>query len=500
MIRPRPSCIQYFIGFVLLLTFAGTACAAPTVIFFNTTGTTSWTVPSGVTAVDYLVVAGGGGGGYYGGGGGAGGVITGALTPVSGSVTVMVGAGGAGSTNPNTRGQNGGNSVFGSFIAIGGGGGGSSNNISGSNGGSGGGAAAIATPGSGTPGQGHNGGSGDTPGGSGNLFGGGGGGAGAAGGNGVRGSSGGAGGTGIVSTITGVSLTYAGGSGGGARSGTGGTGGTGGGGAGGVGANPGINGTPNTGGGGGGGGENMRGGSGGSGIVIIRYILPEVTSVTPSQGPIEGGTNVTIAGSGFLGVTAVRFGSTPAASYTYVSDSTILAISPPSATAGTVNVTVTTPYGMSVAGEGAKFTYSTDMIQIDVNGTISNWALSIGENVDSTNLTIRVQSNGPWQVSVYDALNNGKPAGTEGHMAEYVGSSYNSSGRMLINPVHLKDAGASSYLTLAGVQQHYLSGVATQTEGTIYPVMVKQAIEYEDLRLYPPSFYQVIVTFIGSTL
>lgn len=502
MIRPRPSCIKFLIGIVLLLTFAGTACAAPTVIFFNTTGTTTWTVPAGVTAVDYLVVAGGGGGGYNGGGGGgAGGFTTGTFTSVSGAVTVTVGAGGAGSTNGNTPGQNGANSVFGSSTALGGGGGGSGNSRNGLPGGSGGGATATGTPGAGTPGQGNNGGSGDTPGASGKFWGGGGGGAGTVGGNGVRNVNGGAGGSGTASSIAGVSLTYAGGGGGGADSGTGGIGGTGGGGNGGVGANPGSNGLPNTGGGGGGGGAPTgSGGSGGSGIVIIRYILPEVTNVTPASGPLEGGTNVTITGSGFTGVTAVRFGSIPAASYTFVSDSTILATSPPNATAGVVDVTVTTPYGTSVAGEFAKFTYSADMFQIDVNGTISNWALEIGENVDATNLTIWVQSTGPWEVSVYDALNEGKPAGTAGHMAEYDGSSYNSSGRMLTNSVHLKDAGAPSYLTLTGVQQHYLSDVATPVEGTIYPVMVKQEIEYEDLRLSPPSFYQVIVTFIGSTL
>ena len=43
---------------------------------FNATGT--WTAPTGVTSVDYLVVAGGGaGGGDAGGGGGAGGFRTG---------------------------------------------------------------------------------------------------------------------------------------------------------------------------------------------------------------------------------------------------------------------------------------------------------------------------------------------------------------------------------------------------------------------------------------
>ena len=41
---------------------------------------TTWIVPTGVTSIDYLVVAGGGGGGVtYGGGGGAGGYRTGKI-------------------------------------------------------------------------------------------------------------------------------------------------------------------------------------------------------------------------------------------------------------------------------------------------------------------------------------------------------------------------------------------------------------------------------------
>ena len=86
------------------------------------TGTSSWTCPTGVTEVDYLVVAGGGGGtrststpsGIAGGGGGAGGFRTGTGFPVSaGTVyTVTVGAGGSGSPSV-PEALPGSNSVFG---------------------------------------------------------------------------------------------------------------------------------------------------------------------------------------------------------------------------------------------------------------------------------------------------------------------------------------------------------------------------------------------------
>ncbi|NBP02322.1 MAG: hypothetical protein EBU90_19835, partial [Proteobacteria bacterium] len=82
----------------------------------------SWVCPTGVTSVDYLVVAGGGGGGFnVGGGGGAGGFRTGtsyAVTPGN-TYTVTVGAGGNGGTSG--KGSSGSSSVFDTITSAGGG-------------------------------------------------------------------------------------------------------------------------------------------------------------------------------------------------------------------------------------------------------------------------------------------------------------------------------------------------------------------------------------------
>ncbi|MGO9499742.1 MAG: IPT/TIG domain-containing protein [Solirubrobacteraceae bacterium] len=72
---------------------------------------------------------------------------------------------------------------------------------------------------------------------------------------------------------------------------------------------------------------------------------PTVTSVSPSAGPAAGGTSVTITGSHFTRATAVRFGSTPAASFVVDTATEITAISP--AGTGTVRVTVSTRAGTS---------------------------------------------------------------------------------------------------------------------------------------------------------
>lgn len=82
---------------------------------------------------------------------------------------------------------------------------------------------------------------------------------------------------------------------------------------------------------------------------------PIVTSISPNQGPVSGGTIVTIQGTNFTDTSAVNFGLTPATSFIVDSDTQITAISPPGT--GTVDVTVTTPGGTSATSPADQFTY-----------------------------------------------------------------------------------------------------------------------------------------------
>ena len=130
---------------------------APTVEVFNASGTFS--VPSGISTVDVLVVAGGGSGGggnappgsFSGGGGGAGGLVYRPAFPVTpgGCVSVTVGCGAA-TAGPSSNGSNGQDSVFGTLTAKGGAGGGGGTNTPRTScvGGSGGGGANQASGGS----------------------------------------------------------------------------------------------------------------------------------------------------------------------------------------------------------------------------------------------------------------------------------------------------------------------------------------------------------------
>lgn len=86
---------------------------------------------------------------------------------------------------------------------------------------------------------------------------------------------------------------------------------------------------------------------------------PTVTSISPTSGPIAGGTSVTLTGTGFTGTTGaggVRFGGTNATSYTVNNDTQITAVSPAHA-AGVIDVTVTAPGGTSATSASDQFTY-----------------------------------------------------------------------------------------------------------------------------------------------
>lgn len=244
---------------------------------FTTVGAGSWTVPSNVNSVEYLVVGGGGGGGGAGGtgsggGGGGGSVKSGTLSVSPGDViSYTVGSGGTAGVNVN--GGDGDDSIFGTIVARGGGRGyeSRSKNESGTlcKGGS---AQAGDTPATGGSGGGTR--NNDAGGGPGGGLGGGGGGGGGAGGSGQDGydatpgdatsAVGGNGGIGISSDIGGTTTVY---------------------GVGGKGGNEALSdltgaaAAANTGNGGGGaqatswGGSTVAGGAGGSGIIIIKYIL-----------------------------------------------------------------------------------------------------------------------------------------------------------------------------------------------------------------------------------
>lgn len=85
---------------------------------------------------------------------------------------------------------------------------------------------------------------------------------------------------------------------------------------------------------------------------------PAIASISPSSGSIAGGSPVTITGTDFAAASAVKFGATPATSFTVNSETEITAVAPRSTTAGEVDITVTTLAGTSATVRADRFTYS----------------------------------------------------------------------------------------------------------------------------------------------
>jgi hypothetical protein len=82
---------------------------------------------------------------------------------------------------------------------------------------------------------------------------------------------------------------------------------------------------------------------------------PTVTGVRPDSGPSRGGTKVTVSGTGFVGVTSVKFGSNAAKAVKVTSSTSLTAVSP--AGVGVVNVTVTANGGESETNAADTFDY-----------------------------------------------------------------------------------------------------------------------------------------------
>jgi subtilase family serine protease len=110
--------------------------------------------------------------------------------------------------------------------------------------------------------------------------------------------------------------------------------------------------------------------------------VPSILSISPSVGPLAGGTSVTLTGANLSGITAVLFGSKPAAlaTLTYNPNGSIT-ITSPAHTAGMVDVTVATPGGTSTTSSGDQFTYTS-------RPTVTGLSVTGGPAAGGTSVTI----------------------------------------------------------------------------------------------------------------
>ena len=123
--------------------------------------------------------------------------------------------------------------------------------------------------------------------------------------------------------------------------------------------------------------------SGGSNSANTLYTYssgPTVSAISPSSGPIAGGTSVTITGANLTGATGVTIGGTAATSVVVVNATTITAVTP-AGSAGAKSVVVTTSGGSNAAN--TLYTYTT-IATSSVALTASTQAPVFGKSVTFT--------------------------------------------------------------------------------------------------------------------
>ncbi len=81
-----------------------------------------------------------------------------------------------------------------------------------------------------------------------------------------------------------------------------------------------------------------------SGLTVTPPALPTVSSINPAYGPLAGGTNVTITGSGFTSASTVFFGGVQSTHVNFVNSTSLVATAPPGSL-GSVDIAVTTSNG-----------------------------------------------------------------------------------------------------------------------------------------------------------
>jgi hypothetical protein len=156
-------------------------------------------------------------------------------------------------------------------------------------------------------------------------------------------------------------------------------------------------------------------------FTYVTVSAPSLAGLSPSQGPVSGGTGVTLTGTNLSGATAVRFDGVAATSFTVDSATQITAVTPPHA-AGATAVTVTTPGGTSNPATYVYLTPPTLLSTVPDQGpthggtvitlTGTNLAATTEVRFDTTPVPFTVVS--PTQITAV------APAGTDGPVSVMV--------------------------------------------------------------------------------
>jgi IPT/TIG domain len=99
-------------------------------------------------------------------------------------------------------------------------------------------------------------------------------------------------------------------------------------------------------------------------LFAYRSTSPEVSKISPTQGPAKAQRKVAINGSGFTGATAVHFGSI-SVPFKEVKGTRITVTAPIAQETGPVDITVTTPQGTSEATPGDRYDFEAEVPAVE---------------------------------------------------------------------------------------------------------------------------------------
>lgn len=145
------------------------------------------------------------------------------------------------------------------------------------------------------------------------------------------------------------------------------------------------------------------GGASTTGTGAYTYLaVPVVGSISPTSGPLAGGTLVTVTGTGFTPGSTVAFGSQPGIGVVFV-NATRLTVQSPAGSAGAVGVSVTTLGGTS--GAASQFTYLAAPVA-------TNSTTSVAANSGAAPVTLDIVGTDITSVAVTTAATHGSAVAT----------------------------------------------------------------------------------------
>ena len=145
------------------------------------------------------------------------------------------------------------------------------------------------------------------------------------------------------------------------------------------------------------------------------------------------------------------------------------------------------------------------VIDIVITGSISNWALAVGDNTDADSVNLTVSSNYiGWTVAVKDAMDDSKISGTEGSMANWSSSAYvDDPSATKLAALHVTGPSVPAKTTGAEValtdSDQLIETGLDVVDAQSMDITIDQTVEYTDPRLPGSNVYRIIVTFTGTT-